>query len=148
MHESWYTELTRMACHRYSPDFILQKRKSTHLVALHPSFKLEMIQRRLIYSPVNWKTIEYLTNLQEIPRGSAEILWFLMLCISGTARWKNLVLGSYCRATQELSNGAWIMGIGPREPKCPTFCARHFFERLRIACTKTFTAELMEVSGL
>ena len=40
------------------------------------------------------------------------------------------------------------MGIGPREPKIPTFCARHFFECLRIACTKTFTAELMDVSGL
>ena len=37
------------------------------------------------------------------------------------------------------------MGIGPREP---TFCARHFFECLRIACTKTFTMELMDVSGL
>ena len=34
------------------------------------------------------------------------------------------------------------MGIGPREPKRATFCARHF------ACTKTFTAELMDVSRL
>ena len=40
------------------------------------------------------------------------------------------------------------MGIGLSEPRCPTFCARHFFERLRIACTKPFTAELMDVSGL
>ena len=40
------------------------------------------------------------------------------------------------------------MGIGPREPRLPTFCARHFFERLRTACTKTVTAELMDVSGL
>ena len=40
------------------------------------------------------------------------------------------------------------MGIHPGEPKRTTFCVRHFFERLRIACTKTFTAELMDVSGL
>ena len=40
------------------------------------------------------------------------------------------------------------MGIGLSEPKRATFCARHFFERLRIACTKPFTAELMDVSGL
>ena len=40
------------------------------------------------------------------------------------------------------------MGIHPGEPKRATFCARYFFERLRIACTKTFTAELMDVSGL
>ena len=73
---------------------------------------------------------------------------FLPACISGTARWKNLVPVSYCRATQELSNGGWNMGIHPGEPKRTTFCARHFFERLRIACTKTFTAELMDVSGL
>ena len=40
------------------------------------------------------------------------------------------------------------MRIGPREPKLPTFCARHLFEHLRVACTKTFTAKLMDVSGL
>ena len=40
------------------------------------------------------------------------------------------------------------MGMGQREPKLSTFCARHFFERLRIACTKTFTAELMDISLL
>ena len=40
------------------------------------------------------------------------------------------------------------MGIGPSEPKRTTFCSRHFVERLRIACTKAFTAELMNVSGL
>ena len=27
------------------------------------------------------------------------------------------------------------------------FCARHFFDRLRMAYTKTFTVELMDVSG-
>ena len=40
------------------------------------------------------------------------------------------------------------MGIHPGEPKCTTFYVRHFFECLRIACTKPFTAELMDVSGL
>ena len=40
------------------------------------------------------------------------------------------------------------MGIGPREPKLPTFYASHFFERLGMACTKTFTMELMDVSRL
>ena len=45
----------------------------------------------------------------------------------------------------EMSSG-WIMGIGPREPKHATFCARHFFERLQMACTKTFTVELTDVS--
>ena len=40
------------------------------------------------------------------------------------------------------------MGIGLSKPKRATFCARHFFERLRIACTKPLTAELMNVSGL
>ena len=40
------------------------------------------------------------------------------------------------------------MGIYPGEPKRITFYARHFFECLQIACTKPFTAELMDVSGL
>ena len=40
------------------------------------------------------------------------------------------------------------MEIGLREPKLPTFCARHFFEHLRTTCTKTFAAELMDVFGL
>ena len=40
------------------------------------------------------------------------------------------------------------MGIHPGEPKCTTFYMRHFFEHLQIACTKLFTAELMDVSGL
>ena len=31
---------------------------------------------------------------------------FLSRCNSGTARWKNFIPGSYCRATQELQNGA------------------------------------------
>ena len=39
------------------------------------------------------------------------------------------------------------MGISPRKPKHATFCARHFCERLWIACTKMFTVELMDVSG-
>ena len=41
------------------------------------------------------------------------------------------------------------MRIGSREPTCklPTFCARHFFECLRMACTKMFIVELMDVSG-
>ena len=30
----------------------------------------------------------------------------------------------------------------------PTFCARHFIECFQIACTKSFTVELMVVSGL
>ena len=38
------------------------------------------------------------------------------------------------------------MGIGPREPKRATFCARYFFERLQMACTKTFIAELRDIS--
>ena len=40
------------------------------------------------------------------------------------------------------------MEIHLGEPKRTNFCARHFFERLRIACTKTFSAELMDVSRL
>ena len=40
------------------------------------------------------------------------------------------------------------MEIHPGEPKCTTFYARYFFECLQIACTKTFTAELMDVSRL
>ena len=40
------------------------------------------------------------------------------------------------------------MGIHQGEPKRATFCVRYFFERLRIACTKIFTAELMDVSRL
>ena len=62
----------------------------------------------------------------ETPCGCAEIPDFLMSCNSGTARWKNLVPVAYCRATQELQNGGWIMGISPSKPKCTTFCARHF----------------------
>ena len=40
------------------------------------------------------------------------------------------------------------MGIGPRKQKIPTFCARYSFERLHIACTKTATAELINVFRL
>ena len=32
--------------------------------------------------------------------------------------------------------------------KMPHFCAMHFCEHLQIACTRTFTTELMDVSGL
>ena len=49
---------------------------------------------------------------------------------------------------EQLIYGNWIMGIGPREPKCAPLCVRHFFEHLQMACTKTFTAELMDVSRL
>ena len=38
---------------------------------------------------------------------------------------ENLVPVSYCRATPELQNGGWIMGIGPSESKRTTFYARH-----------------------
>ena len=40
------------------------------------------------------------------------------------------------------------MGISPSEPRCPTFCTKFFFEHLQMACTKPFTVELMDVSGL
>ena len=40
------------------------------------------------------------------------------------------------------------MGISPNQPKHAIFCVRHICEHLRIACTKQFTAELMDVSGL
>ena len=40
------------------------------------------------------------------------------------------------------------MGIGPSEPKCTIFCARHFFKCLPIACTKAFTVELTNVTRL
>ena len=53
----------------------------------------------------------------ETPHGCAEISDFLMLCNSGTAQRKNFVPVTYCRATQELQNGGWIMGISPSEPK-------------------------------
>ena len=39
-------------------------------------------------------------------RKNVNLTQFLPACISGTAQWKNLVPVSYCRATQELSNGA------------------------------------------
>ena len=35
-----------------------------------------------------------------------------------------------------------------RNQNFTTFCARYFFELLRIACTKAITAELMDVSRL
>ena len=38
-------------------------------------------------------------------RKNVNFTQFLPACISGTAQWKNLVPVSYCRATQELSNG-------------------------------------------
>ena len=78
--------------------------------------------------------------------------WILALirtaCHLGIAQWKNLVSGSDCNTTQVLLNGGWSMRISPRKPKYPTFCVRNFFEYLPIACTKTFTTELMDVSGL
>ena len=83
----------------------------------------------------------------KIPRGCTEIFWFLMPCNSGTARWKNFVPVLYYRATQELLNGAWIMGIHPGEPKSPTFARGAFYERLRVLSTEALAAELMNVSG-
>ena len=71
----------------------------------------------------------------------------LPACNTGTAQWKSW-FQAHIVEQLELSHCGWIMGIGPREPKCPTFCARHFFQCLRIACTKMFTVELMNVSGL
>ena len=63
-----------------------------------------------------------------------------MSCNPGTAQRENFVPVSYCRAIQE-----YRMVV---EPKPATSCVRYFFERLRIACTKMFTAKLMDVSGL
>ena len=40
------------------------------------------------------------------------------------------------------------MEISPSDPKCPTFCVRHFCEHLRMACTKTIATDLMNVSRL
>ena len=37
---------------------------------------------------------------------------YLPACNSRTARWRNLVLDLYCRASQELLSGSWIMRIG------------------------------------
>ena len=77
---------------------------------------------------------------------------FLMSHNSETAGWKNFVPGSwYCRATQELQNGGWIMGIGPSEPKCPTFCARHFLWALATSMHKNVHCgghERLRVIGL
>ena len=73
---------------------------------------------------------------------------YLPVCNSRTAQRRNLVLDLYCRASQELLSGSWIMRIGWSELRCPTFSARHFFKRLRIACTKPFTTELMDDFGL
>ena len=73
---------------------------------------------------LQWKNLQ--KKRTETTRGDTEFFRFLMSCNSRTARWKNFVPGLYCRALQELLNGAWNMGIGPREPKCATFCARHF----------------------
>ena len=113
------------------------------------AFKLEMTHRRLVYSPASciknhntWRT------LPETPCSCTEFSWFWMPRVSETTRWRNLVPGSLCRATQELSNSGWTMGIRWSESRCPTSCARYFFEWLQIACTKLFTAELMDVSGL
>ena len=80
--------------------------------------------------------------------GYMEFSWFLMSCNSGTVWWEQLVPVSCCRAAQELLNDGWIMGISPSKPKRATFCARHFCECLRIAYTKLFTVELMDVSRL
>ena len=40
------------------------------------------------------------------------------------------------------------MGIYPWEPKHNILYTKHIFEHLRIACTKQFTVELMDVFGL
>ena len=73
---------------------------------------------------------------------------FLTWYNSGTAWWQNFDPVLHYRATHELLNVAWIMGIHPEEHKCPTFCTRHFCERFQVACTKALAAELMNVSGL
>ena len=45
---------------------------------------------------------------------------------SGNVQWKNFVPVSYCRATQELENGGWIMESVEANQKRTTFDARHF----------------------
>ena len=50
---------------------------------------------------------------------------------------KNFVLGSYCRAIQELQHGSWIMEIRWNKPECPTSCTGNFRECLRTACKKS-----------
>ena len=73
---------------------------------------------------------------QETPRNSAGSF--------GIAQWKNFVPVSYCRTVQELL----IIGIHSGGSKRAFFCARCFFERLQISCTKIFTVELIDVSRL
>ena len=60
-------------------------------------------------------------------------LYIGMLSDMNLERWQswngsieNLVPGSYCRATQELLNGSWILGISPGKPKLPTLHETHF----------------------
>ena len=79
------------------------------------------------------------------------IALIILARISETARWKNFVPVSYCRATQELLNGAWIMGIHPGEPKRTTFCARHFLWALESSMHKSGRRgahECLRVMGL
>ena len=92
---------------------------------------------------VCWMCTQYL-----VMRWNVNFVSILFACNSGTIRWEFFVPVSYCRATQDLENGDWIMGIHPGKPKRPSFCTRHYFVRLQIACTKRFTVELMDVSGL
>ena len=56
-------------------------------------------------------------------------------CNLGTVSWKNFALVSYCRVTQELLNGTWIMEIHPGDLN--VFSARHFFWALVNSLHKT-----------
>ena len=103
-----------------------------------PHQKLGKTQRTLIcliFSLSFVNSLQLLQNLYririEIPHGCTEISDFLWQCNSGTARWKNLVPGSYCRASQELLNGGWIMGIGPRNLSYPLFAQGTFSSACR-----------------
>ena len=64
---------------------------------------------------------------------------------SGTTGWKN---SSRDHIIVEQRKSYRMVGIGPLEPKCTTFCVSTIDKCLWIACTKTATAELKDVSRL
>ena len=59
-----------------------------------------------VYSSVYVQYIQIVCSVMFCMRKNVNFTQFLPACISGTAQWKNLVPVSYCRTTQELSNGA------------------------------------------
>ena len=126
--------------------FILQKHMNTPTV---PSYKLIIRKRRLICLAVTIKSLGTWHTFQRDTEKNTQINWnyrVLMSCNSETVQQGNFVPVSYhCSATHK--SYRIVVESWKGNQNTPLLCG-YFNECLWIACTKTFTTELMNAFGL